>query len=114
MSIKKSTIETFETKYPFLAEEYKVLLKEQYEQFASKMLDYGVKNIAQGTDLETKEEKKFALTAIFIRMNDKMARWKNLMLSGNEVNNEPLIDTYKDLANYSIIAQLVDLDKWKK
>ena len=67
----KSTIEQFEQEYPTLAKSYKEILKQQYELFASKMIDYGLANIAQGNTLETPEEKKFSLTAIFIRMNDK-------------------------------------------
>ena len=29
-------------------------------------------------------------------------------------NNEPLIDTYQDITNYGIIAQLVERGLWKK
>jgi hypothetical protein len=28
--------------------------------------------------------------------------------------NEPLTDSYLDLANYSVIAMVVDADKWGK
>lgn len=110
----KNTIEQFEQEYPTLAKSYKEILKQQYELFASKMLDYGLANIAQGNTLETSEEKKFSLTAIFIRMNDKMSRWKNMLMKNQIPKNETLLDTYKDLTNYAIIAQLVDQDKWKK
>lgn len=107
-------IEQFEKEYPELAKEFKAIQQEQYNITAKKMLDYGIGNIAQGTNLETEKEKKFALMAIFIRMNDKMNRWKNMILSDKEPQNESLMDTYKDLSNYAIIAQLVEKNKWKK
>jgi hypothetical protein len=110
----KSIIEQFEQEYPTLSKSYKEILKQQYELFASKMLDYGLANISQGSILETPEEKKFSLTSIFIRMNDKMSRWKNMLMKNQVPKNETLLDTYKDLTNYAIIAQLVDQDKWKK
>jgi hypothetical protein len=47
-------------------------------------------------------------------MNDKMSRWKNMLMKNQTPKNETLLDTYKDLTNYAIIAQLVDQDKWKK
>mgnify|MGYP003352479449 CR=1 FL=1 len=63
---------------------------------------------------KTPEEKKLALTAIWIRMNDKMNRLKNLVLLNKEntVQDESIQDTFKDLSNYAIIAQLVINDEW--
>ena len=34
--------------------------------------------------------------------------------ANNTANNESLIDTYQDIVNYGIIAQLVERDLWKK
>lgn len=106
--------EQFEQEYPNLSKNIKDILKQQYEIMSSKMLDYGLSNISQGTNLETLDEKKFSLTAVFIRMNDKMSRWKNMLLKNTTPKNEALLDTYRDLTNYAIIAQLVEQDKWKK
>jgi hypothetical protein len=49
-------------------------------------------------------------------MNDKMNRLKNLVLKGNRnpLINEPTLDSWKDMTNYAIIAQLVITGKWKK
>jgi hypothetical protein len=47
-------------------------------------------NISQGTNLETEDEKKFALSGLFFRLNDKVNRWKNLLVSKREANNEAL------------------------
>lgn len=109
-----TSIEQFEQEYPNLSKNIKETLKQQYELIGSKMLDYGLQNISQGTNLETPEEKKFSLMAVFIRMNDKMARWKNMLMKNQTPKHETLLDTYRDLANYAIIAQLVEQDKWKK
>ena len=106
-------IEKFEKEYPQLSQSFKKIQEEQYRLFASKMSDYGLDNIALGTKLETKDEKKMSLSGIFFRMNDKINRWKTFLTKG-EVQNESLTDTYKDLSNYGLIALLVEKDQWKK
>lgn len=109
-------IKQLEQEYPIIADEFKEILKSQYELFAQKMLSYGMGNISMGSNLETKEEVKFSLTSIWIRMNDKMNRLKNLVLLGNKnpLDNEPTMDSWIDLTNYGIIAQIVSKGKWKK
>lgn len=116
MKEKNNIIEQLETEYPEIANEFRNILNGQYKLFAQKMLSYGVGNISMGSNLETKEETKFSLTAIWIRMNDKMNRLKNLVLLDNKnpLDNEPTIDAWIDLVNYSIIAQIVSKGKWKK
>ena len=111
-----SAIEQMEKEYPTIAAGYKKIMREQYELFAQKMLDYGVDNISMGSRLETPDEKKLSLTAIWIRCNDKMNRLKNLVLfeKKNQVKNEGVNDSYMDLVNYNIIAQLVEKNQWKK
>jgi hypothetical protein len=104
----------FEKTYPELAAEFTVIQKEQYELFASKHLDYGMTNVAAGTQLANDEEKQFALTGLFFRLNDKVSRWKNLIVTKQVAKNEALTDTYQDITNYGIIAQLVERDLWKK
>jgi hypothetical protein len=110
------TIDEFEQKYPNLASEFLKLQEQQYAMFAEKMLSYGIDNISMGTSLEDKEDIKLSLTSIWIRSNDKMNRLKNLVLKGNRnpLQNEPTIDSWKDLSNYAIIAQLVTMGLWKK
>ena len=112
----QNAIKVFEETYPTLAEEFKKIQTEQYALFAKKMMSYGIDNISMGTNLENKEDIKLSLTAIWIRMNDKMNRLKNLVLKNNPnpLDNEPILDAWIDLVNYSIIAQLVSTNKWKK
>jgi hypothetical protein len=66
------------------------------------------------TLLATEEERAFALTGLWYRISDKISRWKNLLISNRAINNEPLTDTYQDIVNYGIIAQLVERGLWKK
>jgi hypothetical protein len=111
-----NSIKYFEEKYPNLANEFKNIQQEQYNMFAEKMLSYGIDNISMGTSLENEDDVKLSLTSIWIRMNDKMNRLKNLVLKGNRnpLINEPTLDSWKDMTNYAIIAQLVTTGKWKK
>ena len=110
------TVRQMEKEYPIIAEEFKEIMVAQYELFAAKMLSYGMGNISMGSNLETKDEVKFSLTSIWIRMNDKMNRLKNLVLLGNKnpLDNEPTMDSWIDLTNYGVIAQIVSKGKWKK
>jgi len=105
----------FETKYPQIALDFERIQDEQYDLFARKMLSYGKGNISMGTTLESEEDVKLSLTAIWIRINDKMNRLKNLVLKNNKnpLDDEPTIDAWKDMANYAIIAQLVTKGLWK-
>ena len=109
-----SAIEQLEKEYPTIAAGYKKIIKEQYELFAKKHLDYGMANVAAGTQLANDEEKQFALTGLFFRLNDKVSRWKNFIINKRNAQNETLTDTYQDITNYGIIAQLVEREMWKK
>jgi hypothetical protein len=110
------TITIFEEEYPELAEEFKNIQEEMYEMFARKHMDYGLNNIALGGDiLNSKDDKKFSLTGLCIRLTDKISRLKNLLINGRSfVQGEGMEDTFIDIANYGIIGLLVGRDKWKK
>lgn len=105
----------FEKTYPELAAEFAVIQKEQYELFAAKMMDYGLGNIALGSDLTEKEDVDFSMMGIWLRCNDKINRLKNLLKRKGDtyVKNEPMIDSFIDISNYGIIAQLVLRGQWK-
>ena len=107
-------IETLEREYPTIANGYKTIHQEQYVLFAKKHLDYGMSNVSAGTQLANAEETQFALTGLWYRLSDKINRWKNLLITNREVSNEALTDTYQDITNYGIIAQLVERGMWKK
>ena len=107
-------IQILQKEYPTIAKGYEQIILEQYELFAKKHLDYGMSNISAGTQLSNTDEIEFALTGLWYRLNDKVNRWKNMIISKRKANNEPLIDTYQDITNYGIIAQLVERGLWKK
>ena len=111
-----TTTKIFEETYPELAKEFKKIQQEQYELFSGKMLDYGLGNIALGSTLEEEEDIQLSLTGIWLRCNDKINRLKNMLKrkGKNYVNDEPMIDSFIDISNYGIIAQLVMKGKWKK
>jgi len=102
-------------KYPDIHNEYEKISREQFHLFARKMLDYGKGNISVGSNLDTPEEEKVALTGLWFRMNDKIQRLKQLVLLSKEakVKTESVKDTFQDLSIYSIIAQIVKNKQWK-
>jgi len=110
----RTATEILKEEYPTIYSGYMAVMEEQMELFAKKHLDYGMHNITAGTSLANEEERSFALTGLWYRMSDKINRWKNLIISNRGVNNEPLSDTFQDICNYAIIAQLVEKGQWKK
>ena len=101
-------------KYPETTKMFQDMQFEQWELFCKKQKDYGPKNISVGTNLETEEEVKLALTGLWFRMNDKMQRFQQIVINNQEPENESLTDTFMDLANYALIAQLVKEKVWGK
>ena len=80
------------------AEAQAVLLK--------KHMDYGPKNISMSPG--------GPLNGLRVRMHDKLARINHLIDSGALPENESLADSFLDLANYAMIAQLVIRGEWAK
>ena len=108
-------IEELKDKYPDIYKAYEQITIEQFHLFARKMLDYGKGNISVGSNLDTPEEEKVALTGLWFRMNDKIQRLKQLVLLNKEakVTTESVKDTFQDLSIYGIIAQIVKNKQWK-
>ena len=108
-------VEQMEKEWPEMTAEFRRLQREQYELFLKKQHDYGPGNISVGTMLHTKEEVQLALTGLWFRMNDKIQRLKNLLMSGRETAvDEPMEDAYLDVSNYGIMATIVKNGKWGK
>jgi hypothetical protein len=55
-----------------------------------------------------------ALNGLMVRMSDKLERQKNLIYKNIEPNNESLEDSFVDMANYAIIALMVQRGVWAK
>jgi Nucleotide modification associated domain 1 len=81
-------------------------MRELGDLLLSKHRDYGPKNISDSPG--------GALNGLRVRMHDKTARINNLIDNQHKPVHEPLEDSFKDLANYGIIALLVLRDKWDK
>lgn len=110
-----SVITKMEEMYPQTTEAFKDMMSEMYLIFCMKMNDYGANNIALGRDLAVPKNKYMSLMGIWFRSNDKMARIENLISNRDDApSNEPLRDSYLDLANYSVIATIVDKNLWGK
>ena len=112
---KHPIVGQMEKEWPEMTGEFKRLQREQYELFCRKQHDYGPGNISVGTQLQTSDEIKLALTGLWFRMNDKIQRLLQLVVKGqpDEVG-ENIQDTYEDLSVYGIISQIVQRGKWAK
>jgi hypothetical protein len=109
-------IKSVEQSYPETCEEFKIIQLEQYETFCRKQFDYGPHNISLGSDLHKKEDIVASISAIVVRLNDKIQRLINLVLRKKtfETANEPVFDAFSDTAVYCIIAEIVKRKKWCK
>ena len=108
-------IEQMEKEWPEMTKEFKKIQREQYELFLHKQHDYGPGNISVGTTLQTDDEVHLSLTGLWFRMNDKIQRLKNMLMSKREsAVDEPMEDAYLDVSNYGIMATIVKNGKWGK
>ena len=108
-------VEMMEKEWPEMTTEFKRIQAEQYRLFLHKQHDYGPGNISVGTQLQTPEEVKLSLTGLWFRMNDKIQRLKNMLMSKRDsAVDEPLEDAYLDVSNYGIMATIVKNNKWGK
>lgn len=95
----KSSFTQFDADVYDIAEELAELLVRKHN-------DYGPGNI-NGSPYG-------AIPGLITRMWDKMARIKNLTENDKQASNEPLEDSFMDLANYAIIGLMVTRGKWPK
>ena len=87
-------------------EDVRIVYDELMSVLIKKHKDYGAKNIADAPG--------GALNGLRVRIHDKTARINNLIDFQRKAEYESLEDSFKDLANYAIIALLVLRDKWDK
>ena len=104
--------EEMQDKYPETIASFKDVTQVMLELFSVKQSCYGPGNISMGGN------KELALLALSIRMNDKVQRLLNILHDRNGdnpmENSESIEDTFMDLANYALIAQLVKEKIWGK
>ena len=72
----------------------------------TKQMDYGPGNInnAHGGPIN----------GLLVRIGDKFERLKNLYRHGSTPKHEPIEDSFKDMANYAVIALMIERGKWPK
>lgn len=87
-------------------EDVRIVYDELMSVLLAKHRDYGPKNIADAPG--------GALNGLRVRIHDKVARINNLVDRHSDPMYESIEDSFKDLANYAIIALLVLRDKWDK
>ena len=108
-------VSQMEKEWPEMTKEFKKIQREQYELFLHKQHDYGPGNISVGTTLQTDDEVHLSLTGLWFRMNHKIQRLKNMLMSKREsAVDEPMEDAYLDVSNYGIMATIVKNGKWGK
>jgi hypothetical protein len=100
----KNTWSEMPMKHGEFAHEVRKQALSNIDLLLAKHADYGPKNIAQAPG--------GALNGLRVRMHDKLARINHLIDSGVAPTNESLADSFLDLANYALIAQLVLEGKW--
>ena len=111
---ESKAVEWCENNYPELTQDYKKIMMEQYVLFCKKHRNYGTGNINVGTNLETDNDVKLALTGLWFRINDKIQRLKQLVVLGEpDTVGESVKDTFQDMSVYGIIAQIVKNKKFK-
>ena len=108
-------VKEMEEKFPVMTAEFKRIQQAQYELFCAKQSNYGPDNISMGSTLEREQDRKLSLQGLFFRINDKVNRYKQMIMFGSkDAVGESLDDTFKDISVYGIIAQLVQSGKWGK
>ena len=113
MTRKPDAIAYIEKHYPETTKEFHRIQFEQWLTFCKKQMDYGPSNISMGTGIGKAVNVKLAMTALVVRINDKVQRLLNLVVTNDrEAQNEPVEDAFKDLSVYGIIAQIVKNGKW--
>lgn len=86
----------------------------RFEELTEKMLElYKLKNKKYGNSF-SKTFQEYGATMLCIRLEDKLNRAKQLLLKGEiGTEDESVIDTLVDLANYAIMG-IMEIEKTKK
>ena len=91
-----------------MSREYVVAMLELAVLFDKKQSDYGSTNISSTGEL-----------GVMVRTQDKVSRIRNLLMkemkgsADSGAQNEPLEDSWKDMANYGVIGLLLRRGRWR-
>ena len=84
------------------AEAFKRIMQENFELYKRKNIDYG--------NSFTEQFQEFKMQSVIFRLQDKVSRVKQLSMNPQEVSDESLIDTLRDLSNYAVMT-IIELEK---
>ena len=99
--------------FPKTCKEFSKIQDEMLELFLRKQADYGPTNVGMGSEVvDTDDKAKRSLIGLSVRMNDKVQRLLNLTLNNKIPKNESLEDTLIDIANYAVMALIVQRKVW--
>lgn len=91
-----------------MSKQYIIAMLELAVLFDKKQSDYGSTNISSTGEL-----------GVMVRTQDKVSRLKNLLMkelkgsADSGAQNEPLEDSWKDMANYGVIGLLLRRGLWR-
>ena len=101
--------------YPNTCKEFEDIQSEMFELFLRKQADYGPTNVGMGSEVvDTEKKVKRSLAGLSVRMNDKIQRLLNLTFNNRDPKNESVEDTLIDIANYAVMALIVQRQVWGK
>lgn len=101
----EATLEDLANKLGLQTEMGKAALRvalENIKLLDRKQQDYGSGNIAT-----------FGEKGVLVRCVDKTERLKQLVWKSKTAKNETVFDSWQDLANYAVIAQLCNQGNWR-
>jgi hypothetical protein len=97
---------TDETEILQFEEDAQKIYDELLALLVRKQIDYGPLNVWNAPGGAT--------NGLMVRISDKIERLKNLIYKQIKPNNESLEDSFVDIANYAIIALMVQRGVWAK
>ena len=113
---EQKALEDLARMYPRMFAAIPMMQWDLFKTLAVKNSNYGVGNITMGGDVyNDPKAMQFALTALSIRLNDKMQRFMNLVRK-EEVGtaDETIMDTLLDMSNYALIGAVLLTNNWGK
>lgn len=81
---------------------FKEIHRELEDLYERKNIDYG--------DSFSDAYSEYGVMACSMRLTEKLSRFKQLLENEAKVNDESIIDTLKDLSNYSIMT-IIEMEK---
>ena len=105
-SSQRSTTQSNHNSNPSFASAVWEVMDEIGNLLITKQSDYGPGNVNNAFG--------GPINGLLVRIGDKFERLKNLFKSGSLPKHESVEDSFKDMANYAVIALMVQRGTWPK